>query len=87
MTPVAALTSRMQRCCRVGDEQVAGGVHRHAVGLVEFGGGGQAAVAAIARLPLPATVVMTPVAALTSRMQLLTVSAMNRSPAASTATP
>ena len=36
---------------------------------------------------MPATVVMTCVTALTSRMRLLSVSAMNRSPLASTATP
>ena len=56
-------------------------------GAVESGGGGRAAVAAVAQVPLPATVVMMPVARLTSRIRLLLVSAMKRSPAASTATP
>src|SRR5208282_4767428 len=32
----------------VGDEDVAAGVHRHAIGVVEFGGGGGAVVAAVA---------------------------------------
>ena len=39
------------------------------------------------RVPLPATVMMSPVAFTTSRITLLPSSAMNRSPAASTATP
>ena len=37
-------------------------------------------------MPLPATVMMSPVALTTSRITLLSVSAMNRSPAESTAT-
>ena len=45
----------------VGDEQVAGPVDGHAVGAVELGGGGRAAVAGVARAPLPATVLMVPV--------------------------
>ena len=87
MTCVLALTSRMRLLAVVGDEQVSAGVHRHAHGAYQFGGGGRSAVAAIAPVPLPATVVMTCVLALTSRMQLFQVSAMNRSPLASTATP
>ena len=33
----------------VGDEEVAGGVHRDTCGIVQFGGGGRAVIAAVAR--------------------------------------
>ena len=34
---------------RVGDEEVPGGVHRDAAGVVQFGGGGRTVIAAVAR--------------------------------------
>ena len=46
----------------VGDEEVPGRVHRHALRGRQLGGGGLAAVPAVARSPLPATVVMIPLA-------------------------
>ena len=73
---------------RVGDEQVARGVDGDTGGEAQLGVGGGSVVAAVTvGVPLPATVMMSPVALTTSRITLLPVSAMNRSPAASTATP
>ena len=72
---------------RIRNEQVAGGVHRHARGINQFSIGRRASVAGVVRsVPLPATVVIIPLVP-TLRMRLLHVSAMNRLPVASTATP
>ena len=56
------------------------------MGFVQFRIGRRAAVAGVACFPLPATVVMIPLVP-TLRIRLLSVSAMNRLPEASTATP
>ena len=78
-------TLRMRWLARVGDVQVAGGVHGDAVGIVNWALVAGPLSPLKPRVPLPATVVITPFETL--RMRWLYVSAMYRLPAESTATP
>ena len=87
MTRVLALTSRMRLLQLSAMNRLPPASTAMPVGIIEFGGGGRSAVAAVAVGPLPATVVMMPVAAIDLADAVVVVSAMNRSPLASTATP
>ena len=64
-------TLRMRLLYVIRNEQVAGGVHRHAIGIIQFRIGRRAPVAGVAvAVPLPATVVIIPLVP-TLRMRLL----------------
>ena len=71
ITPVDGVDFADDVVVAVGDEEVSRGVYGDVHGIVEFGAGGRPAVAAIAPAPFPATVVIRPVDASTSRTALL----------------
>jgi len=63
MIPVATVTLRMTLFARISDDEVAHAIEDNLSRICKLGAGGWAAIARIALCPLPATVVMIPVAA------------------------